>query len=77
MKTAEVKNNMIGRTCVGITFGELVHGVITDIEENEFSVTVYFDHEPVNWGGDSYTHSSNWARKKDEFGSLQYLTLTD
>ena len=77
MKTTEVNNSIIGRKCQGIVFGELVHGTITAIEETECSVMVYFDHKPVNWGGDFYTHSSNWARKHDEFGSLQYLSLKD
>lgn len=77
MKTTEVNNSIIGRKCVGITFGELVEGVITNIEENEHSVTVYFDHKPVNWGGYIYTNSSNWARKRDQFGSLHHLSLTD
>ena len=77
MKTTEVNSSIIGRKCVGITFGELVEGVITNIEENEHNVTVYFDHKPVNWGGYIYTNSSNWARKRDQFGSLHHMTLID
>ena len=77
MRTTEVNNSIIGRKCVGIVFGELVQGVITDIEENESTKTVFFDHKPVNWGGYIFTNSSNWARKRDQFGSLRYMTLTD
>ena len=77
MKTTEVNESLIGRKCVGIVFGELVQGVITDIEENESTKTVYFDHKLVNWGGYIFTNSSNWARKRDQFGSLRYMTLTD
>ena len=77
MKTTEVSKSVVGRKCVGIVFGELVQGVITGIEETECSVVVCFDHEPISWGGDIYTHSSNWARKQDEFGSLRYMTLAE
>jgi hypothetical protein len=77
MKTTEVNNSIIGRKCRGIVFGELVHGTITAIEETECSVTVYFDHKPVNWGGYIFTNSSNWARKRDQFGSLYNMILTD
>ena len=77
MKTTEVNESIVGRKCVGIVFGELVQGVITDIEENESTKTVYFDHKPVNWGGFIFTKSSNWARKRDQFGSLCHMTLTD
>ena len=77
MKTTEVNESIVGRKCVGIVFGELVQGVITDIEENESTKTVYIDHKPVNWGGYTFTSSSNWARKRDQFGSLRYMTLTD
>ena len=76
MKTTEITSGMVGHKCLGIVFGELIQGIITAIEETECCVTVYFDHKPVNWGGDIYTHSSNWARKYDEFGSLKYLRLT-
>lgn len=75
MKTTEINSSMIGRKCTGIVFGELVQGTIIDIEETECSVVVYFSHKPVNWGGDIYTKSSNWARKRDQFGSLEHLTL--
>lgn len=77
MKTTEVNESIVGSKCVGIVFGELVQGVITGIEENESTKTVYFDHKPVNWGGYIFTNSSNWARKRDQFGSLRYMTLTD
>ena len=77
MKTTEVNESIVGRKYVGIVFGELVQGVITDIEENESTKTVFFDHKPVNWGGYIFTNSSNWARKRDQFGSLRYMTLTD
>jgi hypothetical protein len=77
MKTTEVNQSIVGRKCVGMVFGELVEGTITAVEENESTKTVFFDHKPVNWGGYTFTNSSNWARKRDQFGSLCHMTLTD
>ncbi len=78
MKTTEVNASLVGRKCLGMAFGELVKGTITNVEETEYSKTVYFILDtPINWGGDIYTKSSNWARKADEFGSLHHLVLTD
>ena len=77
MRTTEVNESIVGRKCIGIVFGELVQGVITDIEENECTKTVTFSHKPINWGGFIFTQSSNWARKRDQFGSLRHMTLTD
>ena len=77
MKTTEVNESIVGRKCHGIVFGELVQGTVTAIEETECSVVVYFEHRPINWGGDIYTKSNNWARKCDQFGSLHHMTLTD
>ena len=77
MKTTEVNQSIVGRKCVGMVFGELVEGTITAVEENESTKTVSFSHKPINWGGFIYTDSSNWARKRDQFGSLHHLRLTD
>lgn len=78
MKTTEVNASIVGRKCLGMAFGELVKGTITEVEENEHVKTVYFVlDEPINWGGDIYTKQSNWARKTDEFGSLKYMELID
>lgn len=78
MKTTEVNANLVGRKCIGMAFGELVKGTITNVSETECAVYVFFDlDKPIRWGGDIYTKFDNWARKADEFGSLQHLVLTD
>ena len=77
MKTTEVNQRIVGRKCIGITFGEKVEGIITAIEENDSTITVYFDHKPIRWGDYVYTNSCNWARKRDQFGSLHNMILTD
>ncbi len=78
MKTSEVNETIVGRRCIGIAFGDLVSGVITAVEKNEYVATVYFRFdEPVNWGCDIYTEFSNWARLSDEFGSLYNMKLVD
>ena len=43
--------------------------------ENENAKGIEVNHEPVNWGGEIYTNSTPWARKCDEFGSLQHAKL--
>lgn len=77
MRTKEVNASIVGRKCLGMVFGELVQGTITEVEETECSVVVYFMHASITWGDCTYTKSDNWARKADEFGSLQYLTIID
>ena len=75
MKTSEVNNSLIGRRVKGISFGEMVTGTVTKIEDGECTVCVYFDLDtPQNWGGELFHHAQAWARKADEFGSLHHMT---
>lgn len=78
MKTTEVNESLVGKRCKGIAFGEMVTGTITSVEVDDCAATVYFTYDtPQNWGGEEYTAGSNWARLKDEFGSLSHLELIE
>ena len=78
MKTTEVNESLVGNRCKGIAFGEMVTGTITSVEVDDCAATVYFTYDtPQNWGGELYTAGSNWARLKDEFGSLHHLELIE
>lgn len=78
MKTNEVTKDLIGRRVEGITFGTKVTGIVTKVEENEYSVSVTFEFDkPFFWGDETYMSTTNWARKADEFGSLKHLRVLE
>ena len=76
MKTTEVNKEIIGKRCECMYIGEIVKGVIEDIENTKYSVQVKvrFD-EPHQWGDDLYREQWLWGRKMDGFGPLKYLQL--
>lgn len=76
MTTQEINQNLIGRRCRCMFTGMMVEGTISETFEDKYSkgVIVNFD-TPQQWGDDLYTKTDAWARKMDEFGSLEYLEL--
>lgn len=76
MKTTEVNKDLIGSHCECIFTGMMVTGTIENIMEDKYtvSVKVRFDH-PHQWGDDLYRDTWAWARKSDEYGTLQHLNL--
>ena len=75
MKTSEINKSLIGKEVKIMVTGLMVKGIVTGIYENENAKGIEVNHEPVNWGGEIYTNSTPWARKCDEFGSLQHAKL--
>lgn len=76
MKTSEVNENLIGKRCKIVRFGSRITGRITAIEEDDYCVRVRIRFDtPQRWGEYLYPEEWNWARKCDEFGSLENLRI--
>ena len=76
MKTSEVNENLIGKRCEIVRFGLRIKGRIVAIDKDTYSVRVKVKFDtPQRWGTDLYTEEWNWARKCDEFGSLENLRI--
>lgn len=77
MKISEINQNLIGKKVKCTVTGLEVDGVIVGLYEDEHSMGVTIEHEPVQWGEYTYTKLTSTARKGDEFGNLQYVKLID
>ena len=76
MKVQEVNQSIIGRKVKGIFTAMAVTGTITEINEDEYTVSVKIAlDKPVQWGDDEYTEYWSSARKSDGWGNLQHTEL--
>jgi hypothetical protein len=66
---------MVGKEVTLITTGMKVKGVVKGFSEDTHGFYLDIDHEPVNWGGDYYTNMKPFARKIDDWGSLNNVNL--
>jgi hypothetical protein len=66
---------MVGKQVTLITTGKKVKGIVTAFKEDQHAFNLVIEHEAVNWGGDYYTKSEPFARKCDDWGSLNNVEL--
>ena len=69
--------SMVGKQVTLITTGKEVKGVVTAFKEDKWSYSLVVEHEAVNWGGDYYSRSEPFARKVDDWGSLNNLKIIE
>lgn len=76
MKASEVNPSIIGRKVKGVFTATSVTGTITEVSEDEYTVSVKIAlDKPVQWGDDVYTEYWSSARKSDDWGNLQHTEL--
>jgi|TARA_R110000803_G_scaffold55594_1_gene112527 hypothetical protein len=80
MKALEINKNLIGKEVSCMNTGEIVKGIITDIYEDEDFIGVRINHEPIQWGEDTFTTLLSTARKETTLmpaleGNLKYTKL--
>lgn len=76
MKASEVNPSIIGQRVKGVFTAMAVTGTITEISEDEYTVSVHIAlDKPVQWGDDEYTDYWSSARKADDWGNLQHTEL--
>lgn len=66
---------MVGKQVTIITCGKKVKGIVKTFKEDKHGFYLVIEHEAVNWGGDYYTKSEPFARKCDDWGSLNNVAL--
>ncbi len=66
---------MVGKRVMCPHTGLLVEGVVMAFIEEEHSFNLDIEHKPVNWGGVYFTRSQCFARKMDNWGSLNNVKL--
>lgn len=66
---------MVGKEVMCPHTGLQVKGKVIAFIEEEYSFSLDIVHEPVNWGGVYYTRSQCFARKMDNWGSLNNVKL--
>lgn len=78
MKASEVNPSIIGQRVKGVFTAMAVTGTITEISEDEYTVSVHIAlDKPVQWGDDEYTDYWSSARKCDGWGNLQHTEFID
>ena len=68
-------HSMVGKEVTIITTGKKVKGIVQAFKEDKHGFNLVIEHEAVNWGGDYYTKSEPFARKCDDWGSLNNVAL--
>lgn len=71
----EKYQSMVGKEVTLVTTGLKVKGTVRSFTEDEHCFFLEIDHEPVNWGGDNYVSAQPFARKIDDWGSLNNVEL--
>ena len=66
---------MVGKDVMCPHTGTSVKGRVRAFIEDEHSFVLDIVHEPVNWGGVYFTRSQCFARKMDNWGSLNNVKL--
>ena len=66
---------MVGKEVSVIITGATVKGTVKEFVEDEYTFKLIIEHEPVNWGGTIYTVAHNFARKCDDWGSLNTVKV--
>lgn len=66
---------MVGKAVTIITTGKKVKGTVLEFKEDKHGFNLVIEHEAVNWGGDYYTRSEPFARKCDDWGSLNNVEI--
>ncbi len=78
MKVQEVNQSIIGRKVKGIFTAMAVTGTITEISEDEYSVSVCIElDKPVQWGDEEHKKYWSSARKSDGWGNLEHTEFID
>jgi hypothetical protein len=68
-------HSLVGKKVMCPHSGLLVEGVVIGFSEDKHAFTLDIIHEPVNWGGMIFTRSNPFARKIDNWGSLNNVKL--
>ena len=66
---------MVGKRVTLIVTGLEVKGVVIALMEDKHGFNLDIEHEAVNWGGDIYTRAYPFARKCDDWGSLNNVKI--
>jgi len=68
---------MVGKNVTLVVTGMTVNGTVKEFKEDVHSFTLVVEHEPVNWGGDIYTVAHQFARKCDNWGSMNTVKVVE
>lgn len=71
----EKYQSMVGKEVTLVTTGKKVKGTVREFSEDNKCFFLIIDHEPVNWVGENYTSHQPFARKIDDWGSLNMVEL--
>jgi len=66
---------MVGKAVTLMVTGAEVKGTVKEFKEDEHGFDLVIEHEPVRWGKDTYTIAYCFARKIDDWGSLNNVKL--
>lgn len=64
---------LVGQDVTLIVTGLRVNGTVKAFSEDKNSFRLEVEHEPVNWGGEIYTVAYPFARKFDNWGSMNHV----
>lgn len=83
LNQAQIESNkakyqaMVGKKVTVVVTGATVIGTVVEFKEDQYTFNLVVEHEPVVWGKDTYTKDSFFARKCDDWGSLNNTKLLD
>lgn len=70
-------NSLVGKQVTLMVTGERVNGKVLAFIETKYSFALKVQHEPVRWGNDIFTMAEPFARKCDNWGSLNNLRVVE
>lgn len=68
-------HSMLNKEVRLIVTGERVRGRVIGFKESKYSFSLEVEHEPVQWGNDIFTKAEPFARKCDNWGSLNNVEV--
>jgi hypothetical protein len=71
----EKYQSMVGKEVTLNVTGKIVKGTVRYFNEDTHCFYLSIDHEPVNWGGAMQAQAQPFARKIDDWGSLNNVNL--
>lgn len=69
--------SLVGKDVSVVITGLRVNGKVIGASEDRFGFHVEVEHEDVRWGNDIFKKSSLFARKCDNWGSLNNLRVIE
>ena len=71
-----LRNDLIGRKCKTMTFGQMEEGTIAEVTKDIHTINVKVNLDrTIYWGDQEFTSHNAWIRRADGWGNANFLEL--